>query len=153
MIKDVEKTIREYLPGIIHLSLATSNNNKPWVCEVHYVFDNDLNLYFRSLPSRRHSKDIEENNQVAGNIVKQHVHGQKPRAVYFEGRAEMLNEVDENHIAYKLYCERFDTDRAILDEARTADGHKFYKISAAKYYLFDSVESTPSKKYELVWGK
>ena len=65
MITDVEKVIREYLPEVIHMSLATSHNNVPWICEVHYAFDDELNLYFRSLQSRRHSKEIAENKQVA----------------------------------------------------------------------------------------
>lgn len=45
---DIEKTIRNYFPQVIHMSLATCADNKPWICEVHYVFDNELNLYFRS---------------------------------------------------------------------------------------------------------
>lgn len=151
MLTKIEEAIRDYLPEVIHMSLATSVDGKPWVCEVHYVFDDDLNLYFRSTPTRRHSREIEKNPNVAGNIVKQHVVGQKPRGVYFEGKAEMLTDVDENHIAYKLYCERFATDRAILEEAKTETGHKFYKVRVNKFYVFDSLESSPSQKYELVW--
>jgi len=37
--------------------------------------------------------------------------------------------VDENHPACKLYCERFGTDAKVLEEAKLAGGHKFYKIS------------------------
>lgn len=153
MIANVEEAIRDYLPEVIHMSLATSTGDRPWVCEVHYVFDNDLNLYFRSTPIRRHSKEIEENSNVAGNIVKQHLVGQKPRGVYFEGKAELLTDVDENHNAYKLYCERFGTNQSILKEARTENGHKFYKITVDKFYVFDSIDSNPSQKYELDWRK
>ena len=32
----IERIIREYLPQIIHMSLATVKDNKPWVCEVHF---------------------------------------------------------------------------------------------------------------------
>lgn len=72
MINDLEKTIRDYLPAVIHLSLSTCKDDKPWVCEVHYVYDDELNLYFRSKPSRRHSLEIMDNPYVAGNIVEQH---------------------------------------------------------------------------------
>src|SRR5260221_8207180 len=153
MITDVEKVIRDYLPEVIHMSLATSNANRPWVCEIHYAFDGNLNFYFRSTSTRRHSKEIEENSNVAGNIVKQHLVGQKPRGVYFEGIAEMLTDVGEDHIAYKLYCERFDTSKSILEEAKTENGHKFYKITVNKFYIFDSIESSPGQKYELAWKK
>jgi uncharacterized protein YhbP (UPF0306 family) len=148
---DTEQAIRAYLPEVIHMSLATVVNDKPWVCEVHYVFDNDLNLYFRSTPTRRHSEEIKVNPSVAGNIIKQHEVGQKPRGVYFEGTAEMLSDVDENHPAYTLYCQRFNTDKTILEEARTENGHKFYKITVRKFYLFDAIDSSPSRKYELSW--
>lgn len=151
MIPNLEQAIREYLPQVIHLSFATSRDNKPWVCEVHYVYDNDLNLYFRSTPRRRHSQEIADNPYVAGNIVKQYEVGQKPRAVYFEGTAEMLENVGENDPAYILYCKRFGTGKNILEEAQTTLGHKFYKITVSKFYIFDSQESDPSQKYELSW--
>lgn len=151
MITNIEKVIREYLPEVIHLSLATTVDNSPWICELHYVFDQDLNLYFRSTPSRRHSKEIEKNPKVAGNIIKQHSTEQKPRGIYFEGHGEMLQNVDKSHVAYKLYCERFRTNESILEEAQTKEGHKFYKITVNKFYLFDSIESKPSQKYELDW--
>lgn len=151
MIIDIEKAIREYLPEVIHMSLATSANNKPWITELHYVFDTELNFYFRSLSSRRHSLEIKENGNVAGSIVKQHTIDQKPRGIYFEGLAEMLTDVNTGHVAYKLYCERFGTDEKIVKEAQTEAGHKFYKISVNKFYVFDSIESNPSQKYELDW--
>jgi uncharacterized protein YhbP (UPF0306 family) len=153
MIANVEKVIREYLPDVIHMSLATSHENKPWVCEVHYVYDENLNLYFRSTAQRRHSKEISQNQFVAGNIVRQHQKGEKPRGVYFGGKAQMLENVDENNIAYKLYCERFGTNESILEDAKKEDGHKFYKITVNKYYVFDTIESSPSQKYELDWNK
>lgn len=48
--------LREHLKNNIHLSLATSNENIPWIKELHFAFDNDFNLYFRSLESKRHSQ-------------------------------------------------------------------------------------------------
>ncbi len=153
MITDIENVIRQYLPTVIHLSLATTRDSQPWICEVHYVFDDDLNLYFRSKPSRRHSLEIADNNRVAGNIVAQHVVGEKPRGVYFEGVAELLENVDERSVAYTLYCDRFGTTEEILTDAKKEDGHKFYKISVSKYYLFDKKESDPSQKYELNWQR
>lgn len=152
MLQNLEQTIREYLPTVIHMSLATSKDGQPWVCEVHYSYDEKLNLYFRSLASRRHSLEISKSNKVAGNIVQQHDVGQKPRGVYFEGTAEVLENVDEHHPAYITYAQRFDADAEILEEAKQKDGHKFYKITVKKFYVFDSRESKPSTKYELQWN-
>jgi len=147
----IEKVIRNYLLGIIHMSLATCAGDKPWVCEVHYTYDDDLNLYFRSLTSRRHSKEIAANPNVAGNIVMQHQLADKPRGIYFEGRAELLHDVDENHPAYVKIHERLGVGPEILEEAKDPNGHQFYKINVATFYVFDSRESSPSQKYILPW--
>lgn len=149
---NVEQAIRDYLPDVIHMSLATCADGKPWVCEVHFAYDEDLNIYFRSTPSRRHSQEIAQNPNVAGNIVMQHRLTDKPRGVYFEGTAEDLQGVDENHIAYKSINGRLSLGPKILEEARLEDGHKFYKIRVSDYYLFDVRESSPAQKYHLPWG-
>lgn len=148
---DIEAAIRKYLPQMVHLSLATCVDNKPWVSELHFVYDDSLNLYFRSTKSRRHSQEIAINPFVAGNIVTQHHPGQKVRGVYFEGQAKRLDSVGELHPAYLGYCTRFGTGPAILDEARTEGGHIFYQISVSDFYLFDSYESNPGQKHHLPW--
>jgi len=146
---NVERLIRQYLAGQYHLSLATCVENKPWVCEVHFVYDDDLNFYFLSKPSRRHSKEIAKNPNVAGNIVKQHSAKDKPRGVYFEGRAEMID-VPESHTAYKLYDERFGLGEGIRKEIKTDPaGHKFYKVIPAEFMIFDAVNfpDSPQKMW------
>ncbi len=143
--------IRGYLPQVIHMSLGTCVDNKPWVCEVHYVYDKELNFYYRSKPQRRHSVEIDANPNVAGNIVTQHFLNQKVRGVYFEGVAEKLTDVTADHVAYQLYCERFGTDEAILDEAKEDTGHGFYKITVNNFVVFDGCSGTPSAKHELAW--
>lgn len=151
--KTLETIIRTYIPNIVHMSLATCADNTPWVCEVHFAYDDDLNLYFRSKPDRRHSQEIARNPRVAGNIVVQHALGDAVRGVYFEGTAELLKDVGENHPAYRAYCKRMGTGPAILQEAASSTGHGFYKISVSDYYVFDAIESTPSQKYHLPWAK
>ncbi len=150
---DVEKVIRGYLPDIIHMSLATCSDGRPWVCEVHFAYDDQLNVYFRSKPSRRHSQEIATNPHVAANIVTQHTARDVPRGVYLEGTAELLADVDENHVAYKSLCDRLSIGPDILVEAQKEDGHKFYKITVSDFYVFDARESRPSQKYHLQWSK
>lgn len=131
------------------MSLATSVNNQPWVCEVHFAYDDDLNLYFISKPSRRHSHEIAQNPNVAGNIVKQHGQGQKPRGVYFEGTAELLSNITKDSPAYKLYNERFGISDKTYDEiTNQPDGHKFYKITPKNFVLFDAVNFPENARQE-----
>lgn len=149
--REVEETIRGYIPQIIHMSLATSSGNYPWVCEVHFAYDIALNLYFVSSKSRRHSQEIEANPYVAGNIVTQHHKNQKVRGVYFEGKTERLEDVDENHPGYKAYVERLGGHEGMLKEISKDGEAALYKISVENYYLFDSYEDSRGK-FKLPWG-
>jgi uncharacterized protein YhbP (UPF0306 family) len=150
--ENIETIIREYLPQVVHMSLGTCANNKPWVCEVHFAYDDDLNLYWRSLPNTRHSQEIATNPQVAGNIVMPHVLGVAPRGVYFEGTAELLKDVGENHPAYTAYSKRLNRGPEILEQAKDPADIQFYKVVVSDFYLFDARESKPGKKYRLAWG-
>lgn len=149
---DVEKVIREYLPQTVHLSLGTSSNNVPWVCEVHFAYDENLNLYFRSLSARRHSQEISNNPKVAGNIVVQHKLEDHVLGVYFEGVAERLEKGDEQNLAFKCINERLKTGDDILEEAARNDGHQFYKITVENYYVFGRFDQPSSTKHKLVWN-
>jgi uncharacterized protein YhbP (UPF0306 family) len=152
MIEDVEKVIRDYIPEVIHMSLATVSDQGPWVCEVHFVYDHDLNLYFRSRSNTRHSQEIAENPKVAGTIHQKHGITDPPRGVYFEGQAKLMEDGGERKAVAPLF-KRFELDPDdpddILVSAAQVDGFKFYKIEVETFYLFDARESKPPKKYEL----
>jgi uncharacterized protein YhbP (UPF0306 family) len=150
--EEIEKIIRDYIPQIVHMSLATLNGSRPWVCEVHFAYDDDLNLYFVSSKNRRHSQEIEANPYVAGNIVTQHHKHQKVRGVYFEGQAKRLEDVDENHPGYIAYTERLGGREGMLKEISKDGEAGMYKIMVENYYLFDSYESNRGK-FQLPWSK
>ncbi len=150
--KIVEQTIRQYLPQIVHISLATCAGGRPWVCEVHFAFDDDLNLYWQSLPDRRHSVEIDENANVAGNIVTQHALNQKVRGVYFEGRAEKLESVDAEHSGYRAYALRYNKGESLLADWAKDGGPRLYKINVSDFYLFDAYATDPPQKLHLPWN-
>lgn len=152
-IPQIEQTIRDYLPQVIHMSLGTSKNNRPWVCEVHFAYDEDLNLYFRSLTSRRHSQEITDNPYVSGNIVKQHQLGEYPLGLYFEGIAKRLEPGAERQKAFECIKARLQTSDTILKEADDPDGHQFYKIAVNKWYVFGKLDGKSGLKYEMEWGE
>jgi uncharacterized protein YhbP (UPF0306 family) len=149
---NIEQVIRDYLPQVIHMSLGTSKDNKPWVCEVHFIYDDELNLYFRSLTSRRHSQDIAVNPQVAGNIVKQHAVGEFPLGLYFEGTAGLLRDEAERRVVEPLFKERLGVTADILAEATKPDGHQFYKITVENWYAFGKFDGDKGQKLTLAWN-
>lgn len=149
---EIERIIREYIDQVVHMSLATCADNKPWVCEVHFAVDDELNIYFRSRPDSRHCQEIATNPNVAGNIVTQHFKNQKPRGVYFEGTAEALPNITEDHPGVRATAERFGEKTALQAIAPQDDKAKrYYKITVNNWYLFDTYGPTPPGKYQLPW--
>ena len=149
---NIEKIIRDYLPLIQHMSLGTSKDNKPWVCEVHFAYDDNLNLYFRSKTERRHSQEIALNPNVAGNIVRQHAPDEYPLGVYFEGTAEMLENEEERQAAFPAFQKILNKKEDVLEDARLPEGHKFYKITIKNWYVFGKLDNEGGKKYLLEWN-
>lgn len=144
---DVEKVIKDYIKNVLHMSLGTCVDNKPWVCEVHFAYDDEMNLYFGSDANRRHSQEIAINPNVSGTIHEPHTLEMKPRGLYFEGTAEMLTDVASDHPAHKLFMGRFNFPADRLPSATADEGPKYYKITVSDWYVFDARESKPSQKY------
>jgi uncharacterized protein YhbP (UPF0306 family) len=150
---DVEKVVREYIDKTVHMSLATSVGNKPWVCEVHFAYDEGLNVYFRSSPARRHCQELEQNPNVAGNIVRQHELGESPKGVYFEGKAEKLEPGEAQNLAFKCINERLQAGDDIFEQAKDPEGPQFYKITVENYYVFGDFGEGSLGKHQLSWNK
>jgi len=151
---DLEKIVREYIDKTIHMSLATVSGAAPWVSELHFAYDDKLNLYWRSLTSRRHSKEIIENQKVAGNIIDKLVVGEDVIGLYFEGVAEILEAGTEQKLAAQCLASRLIIDEnEILEEAMNEAGHQFYKISVKNWYAFGKFGSDCGQKLKLEWDK
>ncbi|MCA9325202.1 pyridoxamine 5'-phosphate oxidase family protein [Candidatus Saccharibacteria bacterium] len=149
---DVEKVIREYIDRTVHMSLATSRDGQPWVCEVHFTYDEGLNLYFRSLASRRHSQEIAENPRVAGDIIDKYDLGETVVGVYFEGRASMVTDRKEIEKITPHFIDRLNQNDSIIEEALTEDGHKMYKITVTGWCVFGRFGQPSGQKYQLKWN-
>ena len=152
MIENVEQVIREYIKPVIHMSLATVSAKGPWVCEVHFAYDDDLNLYFRSQISTRHSGEIAADPRVAGTIHQKHTATEPPRGVYFEGTAEMLTNSEQRQAVIKPF-ERIKVSEGDIKKAENPGSFQVYKVTVSDYYLFDARDSKPSQKYHLPWRK
>lgn len=149
--EEIESIIRRYIEQVIHLSLATSHDNKPWVCEVHFAYDERLHLYFVSNKDRRHSQEIAANPNVAGSIVTQHHKSQKVRGVYFEGRAHVLSGVTKDHAGYLAYANRLGGWPSLLKDVADDGDAALYEIIVDDFYLFDNYESGRGR-FKLPWS-
>lgn len=152
-MKDLRRHIKQYLEAARVMQLATSVNDKPWVCNVHFYSDSDLNIYWMSAPLRRHSKDIERNQHVAAAVK---IHEDTPDELYIigltvEGKAELLSEEKTDKIG-KLYIEKLGKPPILLEEMRTGKNpNKIYKLTPTCFVLFDTKNfpDDPRQEYSL----
>lgn len=148
---DLRKLIVEYLEDQKLMQLATISESGPWICTVWQAYDEDLNIYFFSGLNRKHSKEIEKDNRVAGALSKSHTPNDKPRAIQFSGTAQALTDEEDIKKARSVYEGRiFDAETIDSFMSNTNQPHVFYKISPSKFVLFDVINYPNSPRQELV---
>lgn len=130
----------DYLKEAKLMQLATAVDNQPWVCSVWFASDEDLNIYWFSSTTRRHSGEVLKNKKVAAAIVLPHTPEDPARGLQFQGVAELLTSQNEIEKAISLYANRIFSKETIDDLIENSDKpHKFYKIKPTQFVLFDSV--------------
>ncbi|MDQ5954057.1 MAG: hypothetical protein QG647_795, partial [Patescibacteria group bacterium] len=86
----VRKLIKDYLKEAKMMQLATVSNGKPWVCNVWFAADKNLNVYWFSATNRRHSIEVAKDSHVAAAICLPQTSSDKPRGIQLEGTAELV---------------------------------------------------------------
>lgn len=148
----IEKLVRQYLPKFNTMQLATSKDDQPWVCTVHYYCDEDLNFYWISDTNRRHSKEIHDNPLVSSYIL---IHEDKPDERYvigmsIIGRAEAVDSPDPQVV--DGYLRKFAGNKAqfVENALNTEKPDKFYRLTPSKVILFDTKNLSGNPRQEWV---
>lgn len=130
--------ITKYLSKASIMQVATGMGDQPWVCSVYFVADKNHNLYWLSFPSRRHSQEIEKNQNVAVAIV---VKTDKPVVgLQAEGRAQAVNDKELIKQIMKKYVAKYGAGKAFYDNfVAGKNQHVLYKFTPKQYVLFDEV--------------
>lgn len=134
---------RDALKDIKLMQLATSRDNRPWLCNVWYVMDEDENVYWISRDTRKHSEDIALNPYVSCTFHRWFGDGlgQKGQALIIAGKAGILKG-EECRKPYELYAERYPKvlDFQSMDKFLNDEGHHyFYKITPDEIVWWDEV--------------
>jgi len=66
---NLQKLVKEIFEEGYLMSLGTVDDGGVWVADVIYIHDEDLNLYWLSLPDSRHSKVVENGEKIACSIT------------------------------------------------------------------------------------
>jgi uncharacterized protein YhbP (UPF0306 family) len=128
----------QYLNENFRMQLATSVDDQPWACTVSYIADKERNLYWASVPSRRHSQELIQNPKVAATIVVKGVIDQPVIGIQLIGTAEELSPSDYPRGVVEAYAEKFIRNPQWVDDFMNGNAeHRIYKITPSETYLFD----------------
>lgn len=146
----LRKLLENYLKKARLMQLATSLNNQPWVCSVWFTSDKNLNIYWFSSTTRRYSKEVINNPNVAGAIVLPQAPKDPPRGLQFQGTAKLLTKQADVEKTTALFEGRIFSKKQIKDlMANKNKPHRFYKIKPTQFVLFDAVNFPHNSRQEL----
>jgi uncharacterized protein YhbP (UPF0306 family) len=143
--------VNQYLGQQHMMQLATLAGDQPWCCTVYYFHDKVRNIYWASLPTRRHSQEIAEHNKVAAAIAIKFVKGQPVVGIQLSGSAEQLQPSEAILPLAQQYAEKFGRDAAwVNDFVAGTTGHRLYKLTLAELYLFDEVNFPGGERQQIL---
>jgi len=145
-----QDVVKQYLPQVNIMQLATVIDERPYLCTVHYYADNDLNLYWTSMLARRHSKEIAQNPKVAAYVL---VHENTPEEDYvigitFIGKAELVGAKIDSAIAEGYTKKLKDNPDFVRKVVEDTTPFKFYKFTTEKVILFDNKDFPEDPRQE-----
>lgn len=87
---------------------TTDEKNKPWICNVYYSSDNDLNFYIVSPSDTNHSRHLIDRPEVAFSIVWYDKNNLSNRlAIQGKGKMVLVKGVSENIAALKVHHKKY----------------------------------------------
>jgi uncharacterized protein YhbP (UPF0306 family) len=151
MSPEDKKSLREYLDSQRLMSVATQGEH-PWIANVYFVADDDLNLYFISPPEAEHSRHIAKNPQVACSIIDSHQPmGDDMKGLQLWGEASMEGVVTRLKTMFQMYAKLHPSVKDEFTLERLQQGimtSKVYKVMPKRIKMFD--HDTPGN-HETVW--
>ena len=149
MSKNLRELIQDYLQEAKLMQLATAVDNQPWTSSVWFAADNDLNIYWFSSTTRRHSHEILKNKKVAAAIVMPQTPKDTPRGLQLEGTAELLTDKKSIIKAILLFARKIFTKEQIeLFMKNKKHPHRFYRIKPTQFVLFDALNFPDNARQE-----
>lgn len=135
-----QQQILDFLGRHKLMSLATYGQH-PWIANVYYTFDEDLNLYFLSSPTTLHCRQITKNPEVAVSIAdsSQSVDSLK-RGLQLYGVAKQISGMGKIRHALNLWKSSLGISKKELsyeNMIRDVVNSRIYKVIPKKIKLFD----------------
>lgn len=146
-MQSIEGFIKKHLAEGRIMQIATVSGGQPWVCTVYYIEDDELNLYWLSWPSRRHSQEIARHNKIAIAVP---VKLDRPVVgVQAEGTAGVVNDRETIAKIMERYSKRYGAGHRFYNNfVAGKNQHAMYKFVPRKFVLFDEMNFLQSARKE-----
>ena len=147
--RKIEQIIREYAKEAKMMQLATAKDGRPWVCNVWFATDDNLNFYWFSAMTRRHSQEVQANPYVAASVCLPQTPSDAAIALQIEGRAEELVKPGDTAQAMKCYVGRVFNLKQVKEFMKhPTKPHRFYRLTPKSIILFDTVHFPNESRQE-----
>lgn len=135
----VQGLIRGYLPQGTIMQVASVAAGQPWICTVYYVSDDACNLYWLSLPSRRHSRELASHPKAAAAVAIKYY--RKPViGLQVEGDVEEVTDASLIARIMKRYVAKYNAGKYFYDNfVAGKNQHRLYRLKPRLIVLFDEV--------------
>ncbi len=138
----LKQEIYEYLKTQRLMAVATYGET-PWIANVYYVHDEELNLYFLSKKNKEHCLAIDKNDQVAVAIADSHQPLKPPQVgVQLYGTAKKVNLLDQVGWMFQMWNKLIapDADEFLENPQQFLDAGlaSIYRITPKKIKFFNT---------------
>lgn len=128
--------VKAFLDAHNTMTLATIGpSGEPQAAAVFYAADEQLNLYFLSSPSSRHSQNLMHDARVAVTVHADGQAWQAIRGVQIEGAAEVVEGATTLAQAARTYAGRYDFVRGLLDDAGDGPVALRGPVASSRFYV------------------
>jgi uncharacterized protein YhbP (UPF0306 family) len=139
---NLKEQISNYLKTQRLMSVATYGET-PWIANVYYVHDDELNLYFLSKSTREHCVAIEKNNEVAVAIADSKQPLAPPQiGIQLWGTAEKVHTIEKLGWMFKMWNKLIaNSEDEALDNPKKfleASISSVYKITPKRIKFFNT---------------
>jgi uncharacterized protein YhbP (UPF0306 family) len=118
------------------MSLGTVDDGGPWVADLIFVVDENMDLYWMSKADARHSQAILKNPRVAGSVTVSNNVGEPDFGVQFEAVAEKIEGgLPEMYARYQ--AKRRKEKLPMGESAMRLAGMSWYRCRPSYYELID----------------